>query len=82
MNDIKTKRIKELRKWMTIVLTTAAFVCFVLQFIVKDEDIKTVFLIVSATLFGAVLIGRLFKGSFGYKPTLEEIEEEQFGNIK
>jgi hypothetical protein len=78
MNDIKTKKIKEQKKLMTLILLVAAALCLVLSFIINATELKLTLLIVATALFGGLFIARLFKGSFGYKPTLEEMEERQF----
>ena len=41
-----------------------------------------ILLIVAAALIGGLVVIGLFKGRVGYKPTLEEIEEKQFGDKK
>ena len=49
-----------------------------ISFFIKDKDHKTTVLNIGTALFSGVFIFRFFKGTFGYKPTLHEIEENQF----
>ena len=79
MNDLKTTKIKAQKKLITIILFIAAVLCFVLRFFVADKDLDTTLMIVGASSIAGTVVGGLFKESVGNKPTLEEIEEKQFG---
>lgn len=80
MDEIKNKRIKEQRKLVTLIMLISAILLLCLSFFIDDKDIKFILLIVGVALFIGIFIARAFKGNFGYKPTVEEIEEIQFGN--
>jgi len=82
MNETKNVRLREQKKVITLILLISAALFFILSFIVKDKDLKMILLIVGAALISALFIARLFKGSLGNKPTLEEIEERQFGKME
>lgn len=64
---------------MTIVSTVGAAICYLLNFIVDNDDLKTVLSIAGSALIGGLLVARLIKASFGYKSTLAEIEDSQLG---
>lgn len=80
MNEIKAKRINEQRKVLSIILLTSAVVLLGLFFLLNDKDAKFIFLTLSGGMAIAFVFARFVNPNFGYKPTLEEIEEEQFGN--
>jgi hypothetical protein len=82
MSTTKNKRIREQRKAMTLVLCAGGALSCSLSTIINDQDFKLIFLIVGIALLNGCLFASFFKGRLGYKPTLEEIEERQFGERK
>lgn len=79
MSEIKNKKVKEQKKTLTIIFSVTAMLFFILSFLVKSEELKIGFLCITMTLVIANIISRFFPDGFGYKPTLDEIEEMQFG---
>lgn len=79
MNEIKNKRIREQRIVVTSILLISGVLLLILGFLIKEQNLRWCFLLVGAALFIGIFLVRIFDGKFGYKPTLEEIEEEQFG---
>ena len=67
------------KKVVISILLVSAVLLSVVSFLVSDKSLKWGLLSVgTASLLGVILLGILGKG-FGYKSTLEEIEEKQFG---
>jgi hypothetical protein len=78
----KNQRIKEQKSVVTLTMLISCSLLFGLSFFAVDKDLKFILKIIGAALFIGVFITMVFKGSFGYKPTIEEIEEKQFGKKK
>ena len=79
MNEVKNRRIKEQRIVVTSILFISAVLLLILGFLIKEQNLRWCFLLVGTALLIGLVLLTIFKGKFGYKPTLEEIEEEQFG---
>ncbi len=77
MNTLKGNSKKQ-KTTMLIVLLFCAVLLFLISFIISDFDLKTVTRIVGC----ALVIGGFFAAfvHVGNKPTLEEIEKNQFGD--
>lgn len=82
MNEIKIKRFKEQRKIVVVTILISVALLLGVSFFVEDKDLKFTLFAVSGALLIAIFIAGAFKGSFGNKQTLEEIEELQFDNRK
>jgi hypothetical protein len=63
-----------------VTLFISAALLLILGFFIDDKNSKFILLTIGAALFIGMFIALAFKGRFGYKPTIEEIEEKQFGN--
>ena len=74
MNEIKSERIKE--QMRTVTLFISAALLLILGFFIDDKNSKFILLTIGTALFIGMFIARTFKGSFGYKATIEEIEEK------
>ena len=79
MNEIKNKRIRERRTVVTSILLVSGVSLLILGFLIREQNLRWCFLLVGVALFIGIFLMRIFDGKVGYKPTLEEIEEEQFG---
>ena len=79
MNEIKNKRFREQRTVVTSILLISAVLLLIVGFLTKEQNLQWCLLLVGAALVIGIFLIRIFDGKVGYKPTLEEIEEEQFG---
>jgi hypothetical protein len=79
MIDKKTK-IKKQRSVVTIVLSVAAIVLIAVSFFIREDKTRNIVRLMGFVFMLAMLLFRLFKGDFAYKPTRKEIEERMFGN--
>jgi uncharacterized membrane protein YwaF len=78
----KNTRLKEQRSTVTIVLSIAALVLFIISFFIRNDRTQNLLRMMGWVFVLATIVFRLFKGEFGYKPTREEIEEKMFGTEK
>jgi uncharacterized membrane protein YozB (DUF420 family) len=75
-------RLKDQRSAITIILSIAALVLLAASFFIRNEEAQNLTRLMAYGLILATILFRLFKGTFGYKPTREEIEEKIFGNTE
>ena len=78
MSEIKNKRIKEQKFVLTIILLASSGLCIFFGLLIKDKESKLIIMSIGFALLAGFVITRMFKGTFGYKPTREEIEEKMF----
>lgn len=76
----KKARLKDQRNAITIVFSIAALILLAASFFIRNEEAGKLARLMGYGLILATILFRLFKGTFGYKPTREEIEEKIFGN--
>ena len=70
------------RRIITIVLAVAAIVLLAVSFFINEKELQNLIRISGIGLVLAIILFRLFRKKFGYKPTREEIEERVFGKDK
>jgi uncharacterized membrane protein YwaF len=75
-------RLKEQRSSITIVLSIAALALLTASFFIRNEQAQNFTRLMGYILILATILFRLFNGTFGYKPTREEVEEKIFGNTE
>jgi uncharacterized membrane protein YozB (DUF420 family) len=78
----KKARLKDQRSAVAIVLSIAALVLLAASFFIRNEEAKNLTRLMAYGLILATILFRVIKGTFGYKPTREEIEEKIFGNTE
>lgn len=78
MNEIKIKRLKSLRKMVVVIILISVALLLSVSFFIEDKELKFTLFAVSGALLIAIFIAAAFKGSFGNKQVLEEIEGLQF----
>jgi hypothetical protein len=76
MADTKT-RLKDQRRTITIVLSIAAILMLATSFFIRDKETAVLVRSMGCGLLLAMIIFQFFKGTFGYKPTREEMEEKK-----
>jgi hypothetical protein len=79
MNEFKTKRIKEQYNIMFWIVFCISFGLLIAGLLVEEKDTKRILFTLGSGFFIGMVISKLFKKDFGYKPTREEIEEKVFG---
>ena len=76
--DIKRSGMRD----TVIILFVIAALMLLVSFFIADIYFRAVIRITGFGLLAGIIIAGLFGKDFGYKPTLEEIEEKQFGDEK
>ncbi len=74
----ENKNIKEQRSVVMIVLVIAVLILAIISRLIRDKQTAELLTWISVALMIGLLIFRLFRGKFGYKPTREELEEKVF----
>ena len=64
---------------ITIVLSIGVILLLATSFFIRDKETAGLARSMGYGLLLAIIIFRFFKGTFGYKPTREEVEEKMFG---
>jgi uncharacterized membrane protein YozB (DUF420 family) len=67
-------RLNDQRSAITIVLAIAASAILAASFFIKNEDAQNFARLMGYIFILAAILFRVFKGTFGYKRTREEIE--------
>ena len=76
------RKIREPRRLVSLILALAAMVLLTTSFFVRNAETTKLLRLISFALLLGNIIYLLFQGSFGYKPTREEMEEKLFGKNK
>jgi hypothetical protein len=77
---VDKKIIKKQRSIVTVVLSVGAIILIAVSFFIREEKTQNLVRLMGFVFMLAMILFRLFKGDFAYKPTREEIEERMFGN--
>jgi hypothetical protein len=80
--DNKKARLKVQRSTVTVILSVAALTLLVMSFFINNDETQRLVRTIGFGFILSVILFRLFRGEFGYKPTREELEENMFGKNK
>ena len=74
--------LKSDKKIALIILIIVGIILLLVSFFINEYHTINIFRLVGVSLLFGLVIAGLFNKNPGYKPTIEEIEERQFGKNK